>query len=85
MIIKPRVLLLDEPTEGIQPNKIQQIGRMISLLRAKGDMTIVLVGQAFDFAYGLADSFYVFERGRVTTQGRKDTLTREQVRLGLPI
>ena len=85
MMMKPKVLLLDEPTEGIQPNIIQQIGRVISLLRSKGDMAIVLVEQYFDFAYDLADSFYVFERGRVTTQGRKDTLTREQLRQGLSI
>lgn len=85
MMMKPKVLLLDEPTEGIQPNIIQQIGRVISLLRAKGDMAIVLVEQYFDFAYDLADSFYVFERGRVTTQGRKDTLTREDLRRGLAI
>ena len=85
MIMKPRVLLLDEPTEGIQPNIIQQIGRVISLLRSKGDMAIILVEQYFDFAYDLADSFYVFERGRITTQGRKDTLTRDQLRLGLSI
>ena len=85
MMMKPKVLLLDEPTEGIQPNIIQQIGRVISLLRSKGDMAIVLVEQYFDFAYDLADSFYVFERGRVTTQGRKDQLTREQLRQGLSI
>jgi len=85
MMMKPKVLLLDEPTEGIQPNIIQQIGRVISLLRSKGDMAIVLVEQYFDFAYDLADSFYVFERGRVTTQGRKDTLTRDQLRQGLSI
>jgi urea transport system ATP-binding protein len=48
-------------------------------------MAIVLVEQYFDFAYDLADSFYVFERGKVTMQGRKDTLTREQLRQGLSI
>jgi urea transport system ATP-binding protein len=85
MMMKPRVLLLDEPTEGIQPNIIQQIGRVIRHLRDRGDMAIVLVEQYFDFAYDLADSFYVFERGRVTTQGRKDQLTREQLRQGLSI
>jgi urea transport system ATP-binding protein len=85
MMMKPRVLLLDEPTEGIQPNITQQIGRVIRLLRSKGDMAIVLVEQYFDFAYDLADSFYVFERGKVTMQGRKDTLTREQLRQGLSI
>jgi urea transport system ATP-binding protein len=80
MIMRPRVLLLDEPTEGIQPNIIQQIGRVISHLRAKGDMAIVLVEQYFDFAYDLADSFTVLRRGSVALQGRKDTLTRDVLR-----
>jgi urea transport system ATP-binding protein len=80
MIMKPKVLLLDEPTEGIQPNIIQQIGRVIALLRDKGSMAIVLVEQYFDFAYGLADSFYVFKRGTVALQGRKDEIERETLR-----
>ena len=80
MIMRPRVLLLDEPTEGIQPNIIQQIGRVISHLRAKGDMAIVLVEQYFDFAYDLADSFTVLRRGSVALQGSKDTLTRDVLR-----
>ncbi|WP_437440816.1 urea ABC transporter ATP-binding subunit UrtE [Rhodobacter calidifons] len=71
MIMKPRVLLLDEPTEGIQPNIIQQIGRVIRYLKDQGGMAIVLVEQYFDFAYGLADRFYVFRRGTVTAHGPK--------------
>jgi urea transport system ATP-binding protein len=63
--MRPKVLLLDEPTEGIQPNIIQQIGRVMEYLKAKGDMAIVLVEQYFDFAYGLADQVYVFRRGAV--------------------
>ena len=50
MIMKPKVLLLDEPTEGIQPNIIQKIGCMITHLKSKGDIAIVLVEQYFDFA-----------------------------------
>ena len=80
MIMKPRVLLLDEPTEGIQPNIIQQIGRVIDYLRGKGDMAIVLVEQYFDFAYGLADSFYVLKRGQVALSGTKAELSQDVLR-----
>jgi urea transport system ATP-binding protein len=76
LIARPRVLLLDEPTEGIQPNIIQQIGRVIGLLREKGDMAIVLVEQYFSFAYDLGDSFHVLERGAVKLSGRKGELDR---------
>lgn len=79
MITKPKLLLLDEPTEGIQPNIIQQIGRVIEYLRGKGDMAIILVEQYFEFAYGLADSFYVLRRGAVTASGTKADLTKDQL------
>ncbi|MBS3981842.1 MAG: urea ABC transporter ATP-binding subunit UrtE [Rhodobacteraceae bacterium] len=71
MIMKPKVLLLDEPTEGIQPNIIQQIGRVITYLKDQKTMAIVLVEQYFDFAYGLADQFYVLRRGSVSASGPK--------------
>lgn len=80
MIMKPKVLLLDEPTEGIQPNIIQQIGRVISYLRGKGDMAIILVEQYFDFSYGLADQFYVLKRGAVALQGSKADLSQDSLR-----
>jgi urea transport system ATP-binding protein len=80
MIMRPKVLLLDEPTEGIQPNIIQQIGRVIEYLKGKGDMAIVLVEQYFDFAYGLADQFYVFRRGAVSKSGAKADLSRDVLR-----
>lgn len=80
LLMRPRVLLLDEPTEGIQPSIIQQIGRVIDYLKGKGDMAIVLVEQYFDFAYGLADRFYVLRRGAVALEGRKATLSREVLR-----
>jgi urea transport system ATP-binding protein len=79
LILKPKLLLLDEPTEGIQPNIIQQIGRVIDLLRERGDMAIVLVEQFFDFAYGLADRITVMTRGRVTMAGTKAETPRDQV------
>ena len=80
MIMKPRVLLMDEPTEGIQPNIIQQIGRVIDYLKGKGGMAIILVEQYFDFAYGLADRFYVLKRGAVALEGTKQDLARETLR-----
>ncbi|MFT4151941.1 MAG: urea ABC transporter ATP-binding subunit UrtE [Paracoccaceae bacterium] len=80
ILMKPKVLLLDEPTEGIQPNIIQQIGRVIDYLRGRGDMAILLVEQYFDFAYGLADRFYVLKRGAVALQGTKAELSQDVLR-----
>lgn len=77
LVTRPRVLLLDEPTEGIQPNIIQQIGRVIALLRDRGGMAIVLVEQYFDFGHGLADRFCVLRRGRVVLAGGRDAVDRE--------
>ncbi|QPH54645.1 urea ABC transporter ATP-binding subunit UrtE [Pontivivens ytuae] len=65
LVTRPRVLLLDEPTEGIQPNIIAQIGEVIRRLRAEGEMCIVLVEQNFDFARGLADRYLTLRRGVV--------------------
>ena len=79
LITKPRVLLLDEPTEGIQPNIIKQIGDVIRMLADQGDMAIILVEQFFDFAYDLGSSFYVLNRGEVVFDKRADTLTREEL------
>ena len=80
MIMQPKVLLLDEPTEGIQPNIIQHIGRVISFLRSEGTMAIILVEQYFDFAYDLADQFYVLKRGAVALSGRKTDLEKSELR-----
>jgi len=76
LITRPRVLLLDEPTEGIQPNIIQQIGAVIRLLRDEGEMAIVLVEQYFDFAVGLADTITVLNRGEVNF--RTDAAERDR-------
>jgi urea transport system ATP-binding protein len=80
MIMRPRVLLLDEPTEGIQPSIIQQIGRVIGYLKARGGLAIVLVEQYFDFAWGLGDRFYVLRRGQVAMQGTKAELGHDALR-----
>ncbi len=79
LITRPQVLLLDEPTEGIQPNIIQQIGRVIAALRDRGDMAIVLVEQFFDFAWDLGDDFLVMERGHAVMQGPKADLRRQDL------
>ena len=80
MLMKPKLLLLDEPTEGIQPNIIAQIGRVIKYLRDTKGMAIVLVEQYFDFAHDLGDRFYVLKRGAVAMSGTKDELGREALR-----
>ena len=79
LIMRPKLLLLDEPTEGIQPNIIKQIGEVIKLLRNRGKMAIVLVEQYFDFAFDLADHIVVLKRGTVTFSGRKDAKQRTQI------
>ncbi|MEL6464366.1 MAG: urea ABC transporter ATP-binding subunit UrtE [Pseudomonadota bacterium] len=85
LITKPKLLLLDEPTEGIQPNIIQQIGRVISLLREQAEMAIVLVEQYFNFAYDLGDQFYVLERGAVKVSGSKTELDRDALLAGVSV
>jgi urea transport system ATP-binding protein len=79
LVTRPRLLLMDEPTEGIQPNIIQLIGRVIEQLRAEGEMAIVLVEQYFDFAFDLADRFYVLSRGSTVFSAEKAQTTREAV------
>ena len=85
MLTKPKLLLLDEPTEGIQPNIIQQIGRVIEYLRDRGDMAIVLVEQYFEFAYGLADRFTVLKRGEVSMSGAKSELSKEDLKSAVSV
>jgi len=79
LITKPKLLLLDEPTEGIQPNIIQHIGKVISLLRDRGDMAIVLVEQYFDFAFELADQIIVMQRGEIVENVYKNEIKREDI------
>ncbi len=77
---RPRLLILDEPTEGIQPSIIKDIGRAIAYLRQRGDMAILLVEQYFDFARELADRFVVMERGEVIEAGDRAALAGDDVR-----
>lgn len=81
----PKVLLLDEPTEGIQPSIIKDIGRVISLLRARGDIGILLCEQYFDFARELADNFVVMSRGEVVVAGTRDQMDDDNVKRHLAV
>ena len=65
LVTRPKLLMLDEPTEGIQPSIIKDIGRVISLLGRTGEMAILLVEQYFDFAHELADRIAVMDRGEI--------------------
>ena len=76
----PKVLVLDEPTEGIQPSIIKDIGRVIRKLADQGAMAIVLVEQYYDFARELADSYVVLERGSVLARGRGANMEIDGVR-----
>jgi urea transport system ATP-binding protein len=85
LVMRPRLLVLDEPTEGIQPSIIKDIGRAISYLRERKDMAILLVEQYFDFARDLADRFVVMERGEIIQQGNRSALEGDDVRQRLAI
>ena len=85
LITRPRLLLLDEPTEGIQPNIIKQIGEVIGLLRARGDMAIVLVEQFFDFALGLGDRFVVLDRGVVKLRACAGEIAADDLRAAVSV
>ena len=77
---RPRLLILDEPTEGIQPSVIKEIGQVIRSLANRGDMAILLVEQFYDFAAELADSYLVMSRGSIVQQGRGENMEQEGVR-----
>ncbi|MGE4243279.1 urea ABC transporter ATP-binding subunit UrtE [Ramlibacter sp.] len=77
---KPKLLVLDEPTEGIQPSIIKDIGRVIRMLADRGDMAILLVEQYYDFAEQLADRYVVMERGEVISQGAGKDMEANGVR-----
>jgi urea transport system ATP-binding protein len=79
LITKPKLLVLDEPTEGIQPSIIKDIGRAIDMLRLDGTMAILLVEQYFEFARDLCDSYAVLEKGQVVLSGTRAELNEEDV------
>jgi len=80
LVTRPRLLLLDEPTEGIQPSIIKQIERVIRALAERGDMAILLVEQYFEFARDLAASYLVMQRGEVVLSGRREEMDEVAVR-----
>ena len=77
---KPRLLILDEPTEGIQPSIIKDIGRVIRMLADRGDMAIVLCEQYYDFAQELADDYLVMQRGEVVARGPGSEMQSKGIR-----
>jgi len=85
LVTRPKLLVLDEPTEGIQPSIIKDIERVIRMLADRGDMAILLVEQYLDFAQALADHISVMDRGEVVLSGPAKSLTPEQVRKHLMV
>lgn len=85
LVTRPRLLVLDEPTEGIQPSIIKDIERVIRLLASRGDMAVLLVEQYFEFARDLADAFCVMDRGEVVLAGTKADMVEDDVRRHLTV
>ena len=85
LITKPRLLILDEPTEGIQPSIIKDIERVIRSLANQGNMAILLVEQYFEFAQSLADTYVVMERGEIVLSGDSGTMIETDVRRYLTV
>jgi urea transport system ATP-binding protein len=80
LVMKPKLLILDEPTEGIQPSIIKEIERVIKALSERGDMAILLVEQYFDFARQLADQFVILRRGEIVKKGLGSEMDAEELR-----
>jgi len=85
LVAEPKLIIFDEPTEGIQPSIIKDIGRVIRLLRDRGDIAILLCEQYFDFARELADGFVVLSRGEVVAQGDQTQMDSEEVKKHLSV
>jgi urea transport system ATP-binding protein len=85
LVADPKLIILDEPTEGIQPSIIKDIERVIRMLRERGDMAILLVEQYYDFARELADSYVVLQRGEVVKSGAGADMDADNVRSYLSV
>ena len=83
LVGEPKVLMLDEPTEGIQPSIILEIERVLLQLKERGEFAIVLVEQYFDFARQIADHFFLMDRGSILLQGTADELSDESIKTHL--
>ncbi|HYL20009.1 MAG TPA: urea ABC transporter ATP-binding subunit UrtE [Burkholderiales bacterium] len=80
LVMKPKVLILDEPTEGIQPSIIKDIERVIHALSERGDMAILLVEQYFEFARELADQYVILRRGEIVKRGVSADMNADELR-----
>ena len=85
LLTKPKLLILDEPTEGIQPSIIRDIGRAIAYLRQRGDLAILVVEQYFEWARDLADDYAVMDRGAVVLAGERKDMVEADVRKRLAV
>jgi len=85
LVLEPRLLILDEPTEGIQPNVVHEIGEVISRLNRERGITVLLVEQKLPFARRIADRFCVMDKGRVVANGAMNELTDDLVRQYLAV
>jgi urea transport system ATP-binding protein len=85
LVMRPRLLLLDEPTEGIQPSIIKDLGRVIDLLQGRGNMAIVLVEQYYDFARDRAQNIAVMDRGEIVLAGARGEVDEADVRRRLSV
>jgi urea transport system ATP-binding protein len=85
LVTEPTLLLLDEPTEGIQPSIIQEIEEVIVRIKAQGQVTILLVEQYLEFAWRLADAFYMMEKGSIVAHGEIAELTEDVVKQYLTV
>jgi urea transport system ATP-binding protein len=80
LVADPKLLILDEPTEGIQPSIVALIGRVLQALKKDGRVAVLLVEQYLEFASKLADSYYVMEKGTIVLRGRADELDKESIK-----
>jgi len=85
LLTRPKLLILDEPTEGIQPSIIRDIGRAIVYLRQRGDLAILIVEQYFEWARDLADDYVVMDRGAVVLAGERKDMVESEVRKRLAV
>jgi urea transport system ATP-binding protein len=85
LVTRPRLLVLDEPTEGIQPSIIKDIGRALAFLRQRGDMAILVVEQYFEWARDIADDYAVMDRGAVVLAGERKDMVEADVRRRLSV
>jgi urea transport system ATP-binding protein len=80
LVTEPKLLLLDEPTEGIQPSIIQEIEAVIGRIKALGNATVLLVEQYLEFAWRLADAFYIMEKGSIVAHGAMAEITDDVIK-----